>query len=209
MRTRRAPGPPGFCLSADISIHSGGCGVEDCNVSVRCEAAPWMRVGLLVVLLGACAASAATLTKRRRNPGCVSKPVYVTGEMYKCATQSGASSYFNVPGARRRRPAGAARHASDPLVEGGHARRASRASIRTRRRDATTSAGRCCRTSSPQRRSSSPKRGSLYADGAPAPLPEERTDAEKYRVRIARLRQTVNVHEKNIEALRKELAAIK
>ena len=48
-----------------------------------------------------------------------------------------------------------------------------------------------------------------YADGAPAPLPEERADAEKYRARIARLRQSVSVHEKNIEALKKELAAVK
>ena len=48
-----------------------------------------------------------------------------------------------------------------------------------------------------------------YADGAPAPLPEERADAEKYRARIARLRQSVAVHEKNIEALKKELGAIK
>ena len=31
-----------------------------------------------------------------------------------------------------------------------------------------------------------------YADGAPAPLPEERADAEKYRARIARLRQAVD-----------------
>ena len=48
-----------------------------------------------------------------------------------------------------------------------------------------------------------------YADGAPPPLPEERADAEKYRARIARLRQSVSVHEKNIEALKKELAAVK
>jgi hypothetical protein len=48
-----------------------------------------------------------------------------------------------------------------------------------------------------------------YADGAPAPLPEERADAEKYRARIARLRQSVTIHEKNVEALRKELATIK
>lgn len=48
-----------------------------------------------------------------------------------------------------------------------------------------------------------------YADGAPAPLPEERADAEKYRQRIARLRQSVGVHEKNIEALKKELTTIK
>ena len=30
-----------------------------------------------------------------------------------------------------------------------------------------------------------------YADGAPAPLPEERADAEKYRARISRLRQSM------------------
>jgi len=50
---------------------------------------------------------------------------------------------------------------------------------------------------------------SQYADGAPPPLPEERADAEKYRARIGRLRQAVSLHEKNIEALRKELAAVK
>lgn len=48
-----------------------------------------------------------------------------------------------------------------------------------------------------------------YADGAPTPLPEERADADKYRQRIARLRQSVGVHEKNIEALKKEIATIK
>jgi hypothetical protein len=50
---------------------------------------------------------------------------------------------------------------------------------------------------------------SAYADGAPAPLPEEKADAEKYRARIARLRQSVGLHEKNIEALKKEIAAVK
>jgi len=48
-----------------------------------------------------------------------------------------------------------------------------------------------------------------YTDGAPPPLPEERADAEKYRVRIARLRQAVVIHEQNVEALKKELAAAK
>jgi len=48
-----------------------------------------------------------------------------------------------------------------------------------------------------------------YADGAPVPLPEERSDAEKYRQRIAKLRQSVALHEKNIQALRKELALVK
>ena len=48
-----------------------------------------------------------------------------------------------------------------------------------------------------------------YADGAPIPLPEERADAEKYRTRIARLRQSVTVHERNVDALKKELATVK
>ena len=49
----------------------------------------------------------------------------------------------------------------------------------------------------------------VYADGAPAPLPDEKNDTEKYRDRIAKLRQTVLVHERNVEALKKELASVK
>jgi len=48
-----------------------------------------------------------------------------------------------------------------------------------------------------------------YGDGAPSPLPDEQKDAQKYANRLSKLRQTVNLHEKNIEALRKELAALK
>ena len=44
-----------------------------------------------------------------------------------------------------------------------------------------------------------------FGNGAPQPLPEEQADAEKYRQRIARLRQEVQLHERNIEALKKEL----
>jgi uncharacterized protein DUF4124 len=48
-----------------------------------------------------------------------------------------------------------------------------------------------------------------YGNGAPPPLAEEQSDAEKYRQRIGRLRQAVQLHERNIEALRKELAAVR
>ena len=48
-----------------------------------------------------------------------------------------------------------------------------------------------------------------YGNGAPAPMVDEQNDAEKYRQRIARLRQAVQLHERNVEALRKELAAIR
>jgi hypothetical protein len=48
-----------------------------------------------------------------------------------------------------------------------------------------------------------------YGDGAPPPLPEEQTSAQKYADRLAKLRQGVSLHEKNVEALRKELAALR
>jgi hypothetical protein len=165
-----------------------------------------MRVGLLLALLAASAASAVTLSEKAKESGCVGKPVFVAGEMYRCATQSGASSYFNVPGA------GGAGGAS-----GTQATRSSKAPTPAGfpKVDADTQKGR----DDVRRKVLSDELAAeekllaetrvLYADGAPAPLPEERMDAEKYRVRIARLRQTVSVHEKNIEALRKELAAIK
>jgi hypothetical protein len=48
-----------------------------------------------------------------------------------------------------------------------------------------------------------------YGDGAPPPLPEEQANAQKYADRLSKLRQAVNLHEKNVEALRKELAALR
>ncbi len=46
-----------------------------------------------------------------------------------------------------------------------------------------------------------------YAGGAPPALTEEREVPQKYAERLAKLRQGVVLHEKNIEALKKELAA--
>jgi hypothetical protein len=48
-----------------------------------------------------------------------------------------------------------------------------------------------------------------YADGAPVPLADERANADKYRERISRLRQMVSVHQKNVDALKKEIALVK
>lgn len=44
-----------------------------------------------------------------------------------------------------------------------------------------------------------------YANGAPVPLAEEQANADKYRERISRLRQAVQLHERNIEALKREI----
>ena len=169
-----------------------------------------MRAGLLAALLGAGAASAVTLNEKAKESGCVNKPVYVTGEMYKCATQSGASSYFNVPGADGNPLPGSATSSSQPVRS---AKAATPAGFP--RVDPNTQKGRddvrrkvLSEELAAEEKLLSESRV-LYADGAPPPLPEERADAEKYRVRIARLRQTVGVHEKNVEALKKELGVIK
>ena len=48
-----------------------------------------------------------------------------------------------------------------------------------------------------------------YGGGAPPAQADEKGDAEKYRQRVARLREAVQIHERNVEALRKEIAAIR
>ena len=46
---------------------------------------------------------------------------------------------------------------------------------------------------------------SAWGDGSPPPLPEEKANAQKYADRIARLRQAVQLHERNVDALKREL----
>ncbi len=50
---------------------------------------------------------------------------------------------------------------------------------------------------------------SQYNDGAPVALPAERDDQKKYADRVQKLRQAVQLHERNVEALRKELTAVR
>jgi hypothetical protein len=158
------------------------------------------RVLLCAGLGGFCVASAAaaTLAEKARESGCVNKPMWLAGDTYRCATESGAFSYFNVPGSTGERatpkaptPAGFPR--VDPETQKG--RDGVRKKVLTDELAAEEKLLAEARIA--------------YADGAPVPLPEERADAEKYRARIARLRQSTAVHEKNIEALKKELAAVK
>ena len=124
--------------------------------------------------------------------------MWLAGDTYRCSTESGAFSYFNVPGGSGERstpraptPAGFPR--VDPETQKG--------------RDGVRRKVLADELSTEEKLLAETR--VAYADGAPAPLPEERADAEKYRARIARLRQTLTVHEKNIEALKKELAAVK
>lgn len=50
---------------------------------------------------------------------------------------------------------------------------------------------------------------SSYKNGNPDLLPGEQASTPKFQERVTRLRQTVTLHEKNIVALKQELAAIK
>ena len=165
-----------------------------------------MRASLFVGLVLVCVpVAAATLAEKAKESGCVNKPMWLAGDTYRCATQSGAFSYFNVPGSNGS-PAPGSSSASAPKAP-------TPASFP--RVDPETQKGRdgVRRKVLSEELSNEEKllaeSRTAYADGAPPPLAEERADAEKYRARIARLKQSVGVHEKNVEALKKELAAVK
>jgi hypothetical protein len=163
------------------------------------------RSGALAVLVAcACGAALATpLDDKAKESGCTSRPEPSNG-MYRCQTRSG-TAFFNVPGmtpsTSAAGPVGKA--AATPTPAG------------FPRVDTATQKGR----DDVRRKVLSEELASeekllvearvAYADGAPSPLAEERADATKYQQRIARLRQTVGLHERNIEALKKEIASIK
>jgi hypothetical protein len=161
---------------------------------------------MLVSLLGAGhGVLAVTLAEKAKESGCANKPTAVGGSTYRCVTDSGAFSYFNVPGAVETRiPDVAAPKASatptppsfqrvDPATQKGRddvRRKVLGEELATE--EQLLSEARLA-----------------YANGAPAPLPEEQSNAEKYRERIARYRQSMQLHERNIEALKKELGNTK
>jgi len=150
------------------------------------------------------AVGAATVSEKAKESGCVSKPVVVAGTTYKCFTESGAKSYFNVIGApaadppdtsSRKSAAVTPSPAGFPKVD--PATQKSRDDVRRKvLGDELATEEKLLAEAR-----------TAFADGAPAALPEERSNVEKYRERIARLRQAIDVHEKNVEALKKELAS--
>jgi hypothetical protein len=157
----------------------------------------------------AIASEAVTLAEKARESGCVSKPTPVQETLYRCSTESGAFSYFNVPGNSgefRGSPSG---------NSAGSNNRGKAASTPTPagfpKVDAETQKGRddMRRKVLADELAAEEKllveARTTYASGAPVPLPEEQANAGKYRERIERLRQSVQLHERNIEALKKEL----
>jgi hypothetical protein len=145
--------------------------------------------------------AAATLSEKARESGCVDKPSVVEGSMYRCVTRSGAYSYFNVPGVgggdrnSRKSEKPAAAPTGFPRVDA----ETQKGRDELRRKVLTDELAAEEKYMAESR--------AAYDNGAPQPLPEEKADAEKYRQRISRLREAVRLHERNIEALKKELAA--
>ena len=114
--------------------------------------------------------------------------------MYKCTTRSGNTAYFNVPGAvastaRTPTPAGF------PKVDAGT----------QKGRDILRNKVLTDELATEEKLLAEAR--TAYGDGTPPPLPDEKANAQKYADRLARLRQAVALHEKNIEALKRELAA--
>ena len=148
-------------------------------------------------------ATAATVSEKARESGCVNRPTRIAGDTYKCMTESGLPSYFNVPDAppssspenATRKSVQAPSPAGFPKVD--PATQKARDDVRRKVLGDELATEEKLLTEA----------RTAYADGAPSALPEERANVEKYRERIAKLRQSVTVHEKNIEALKKELAS--
>lgn len=143
-------------------------------------------------------AAAASLADKARENACAKKPVRVDGasETFKCETASGITAYFNVSGAAS--SSAAARTptpAGFPKVDAGT----------QRDRDSVRHKVLSDELATEEKLLAEAR--SAYGDGTPPPLPDEKTNAQKYADRLARLRQAVALHEKNIDALKRELAA--
>ena len=146
-------------------------------------------------------AGAATLAAKAKESGCTGRPTLVEGSMYKCKTSSGYLAYFNVPGATGETGGAVTRGGSTPAPQG------------FPKVDAATQKGRDTVRRKVLTEELAAEQKLLagaraeYGNGAPPVSQEEKEVPQKYAERIARLRQAVTLHEKNIAALQKELAS--
>lgn len=151
-------------------------------------------IGCWGALASIASTAQAALSDRASDAGCSSKPTLVEGSMYKCTTRSGNTAYFNVPGA----VAAAAKTptpAGFPKVDAGT----------QKGRDVLRNKVLTDELATEEKLLAEAR--AAYGDGTPPPLPDEKANAQKYADRLGRLRQAVALHEKNIEALKRELAA--
>lgn len=167
----------------------------------------WCLVPVLALAFGAEDVLAQTLASKAKESGCIDKPKVVVGATYRCTTGSGAAAYFNVPEATNERsPRRAANEtgAATPTTS-------SPSPPGLPRVDAATQKGRDeLRRKVLQDELATEEKlllesRSAYANGAPPALADEQKDPQRYAERIAKLRQSVQLHERNVEALRREL----
>jgi hypothetical protein len=170
----------------------------------------WCLAAAFALAFGAAAAGAQTLSSKTKESGCVDKPKAVVGATYRCNTASGAAAYFNVPEAapedRAPRPPrnGTSAPAPAPTVS-------QPSPPGLPRVDAATQKGRDeLRRKVLQDELATEEKLLLesrgaYANGAPPASADEQKDPQRYADRIAKLRQAVQLHERNVEALRREL----
>ena len=168
---------------------------------------------------GATGAPAQSLSAHAKENKCVDAPQVLPGTtMYKCNAPSGPA-FFNVPDdTARDRPA----RRTGTNNHGGGSTGASNSTPSVPptavtpglpRVDSTTQKNRDdLRRRVLQEELAAEEKllaetRTAYANGAPAPLPEEKAQPQRYSERIARLREAVLRHEKNIEMLRRELGA--
>lgn len=162
-----------------------------------------------IVIVGG--AHAATVSEKAKESGCTGRPKLFEGSTYKCQTASGAWAYFNVPDLTGPATGSAPRNGNG----GAAAVPAPRAANGFPRVDPETQKGRDdVRRRVLQDELAAEEKllveaRAAHAEGAPAPLPEERNNPDKYRERIARLRQAVVLHERNVEALKKEISGLR
>jgi hypothetical protein len=147
----------------------------------------------------------ASLNAKAKEEGCTGKPTVVQGTgLYRCPTQGGVH-YFNLPSG-----ASSASSASEPAPA--TTARAAPTPSGFPKVDAATQKGRddvrrkvlTDELATEQKLLDEAR--AAYANGAPPPTAEEQSSPQRYAERVVRLRQAVGLHEKNIEALMKELA---
>lgn len=152
-------------------------------------------------------AAAATLAQTAKESGCADKPVRLAGsETWKCTTSSGAQAFFNVPDpspepAAASKGASSSRSVAVPSPAGFPKVDASTQKSRDDLRRKVLQE----ELASEERMLADARKS--WSDGAPPPLPEERANAQAYADRVARLRQSVQLHERNIDALKRELGS--
>ena len=159
-------------------------------------------LGLIFILGGVAPAIGQPLAQLAKQQGCTSAPIVVDGtELYKCQTQS-AMSYFSGPPAAngasqapRKIVGGSTRTptpANFPRVDNNTQRERDDVRKRVLTEELATEARLLTESEN------SMKTGST-------PLPDETLTSPKYIDRMGKLRQVVDNHHKNIQALNKEL----